>query len=66
MWRPDEDTLSTLREGVTFVVSNLGAASKVLTDRPPGALNAASSRGKGRDGGLLELSAKNGCRLGGL
>ena len=57
MWRPDEDTLSTLREGVTFVVSNLGAASKVLTDRPPGALNAASSRGKGRDGGLLELSA---------
>ena len=56
VWRPDEDTLSTLREGATFVVSNLGTASKVGTDRLPAASNAAPARGMGRDGGPLELS----------
>lgn len=64
VWRPDEETMNTLREGTTFVVSNLGAREPQRSagaDRVPAAASAtgaaAPPRGMGRDGAPLELSA---------
>jgi hypothetical protein len=64
VWRPDEETMNTLREGTTFVVSNLGAREPQRSagaDRMPAAASATGAavppRGMGREGALLELSA---------
>lgn len=69
VWRPDDDTLNTLREGETFVVSNLTApdfaerraGTKAGADRLPAsgaAVAPAPARGTGREGGPLELGAQ--------